>query len=237
MVMPTSWSWLSPLRSRHRGQGTDQRDAAAGHDAFFDRRAGRVQGVLDARLLLLHLDLGRGTDLDDGHAAGQLGHALLQLLAVVVGGGLLDLGADLLDRALMSFFVPAPSMMVVFSLVIDNLLGGAQVVQRRLLQGQADLLGDHGRAGQDGHVLQHRLAAVAEARRLDGRDLDDAADGVDHQGGQGLALDVLGDDQQRLAGLGDALQHRQQVADVGDLLVVQQDVRLFQLDATCSPGC
>jgi hypothetical protein len=56
-----------------------------------------VQGVFDAGLLLLHLDLGGGADLDQRHTAGQLGQALLQLLAVVVGGGLLDLGADLLD--------------------------------------------------------------------------------------------------------------------------------------------
>jgi hypothetical protein len=59
-----------------------------------------VQRVLDAGLLLLHLGLGRGADVDDGHAAGQLGQALLELLAVVVGGGFLDLAADLLDAAL-----------------------------------------------------------------------------------------------------------------------------------------
>ena len=67
---------------------------------FFDRRAGRAQRVLDAVLLLLQLGLGRGADLDDGHAAGQLGQPLLQLLAVEVGGRRLDLGADLLDAAL-----------------------------------------------------------------------------------------------------------------------------------------
>jgi len=40
--------------------------------------------VLDAVLLLLELHLGGCTDLDDGHAAGQLREALLELLAVVV---------------------------------------------------------------------------------------------------------------------------------------------------------
>src|SRR5205823_2211925 len=59
--------------------------------------AGRVQRVFDAGLLFLHLDFGGGTDLDDGNTAGQLGHALLQLLAVVVAGRFLDLDADLLD--------------------------------------------------------------------------------------------------------------------------------------------
>ncbi len=110
-----------------------------------------------------------------------------------------------------------------------HLLGAAEVLDRRLLELQADFLGDHGAAGQDGHVFQHRLATVAEARRLDGADLDDAADGVDHQGRQRFAFDFLGDDQQRLAGLGHAFEHGQQVADVGDLLVVQQDERVVQL--------
>src|SRR3546814_4821687 len=45
-------------------------------------------------------------------------------------------------------------------------------------------------AGQNGDVLKHGLAAVAEAGRLDGGDLQPAAQLVDHQGGQRLALDV-----------------------------------------------
>ena len=77
-----------------------QRHAAAGHDAFFDRGLRGVHRVLDARLLLLHLGLGRRADLDDGDAADQLGQPLLQLLAVVVRGGVLDLRAQLLDAAL-----------------------------------------------------------------------------------------------------------------------------------------
>ena len=51
-----------------------------------------MQRVFDTGLLFLHFGLGRRTDLDDGNAAGQLGQALLQLLAIVVGGGLVDLG-------------------------------------------------------------------------------------------------------------------------------------------------
>ena len=71
----------------------EQRDAAAGDDALFERGAGGLQRVLDAVLLLLHLGLGGGADLDDGDTAGQLGEALLELLAVEVGVGVLDLGS------------------------------------------------------------------------------------------------------------------------------------------------
>ena len=93
MLTPAFWS--SSVEARPRGRrapsGAQQRDAAAGHDALFDGRARRVQRILDARLLLLHLGLGGRADLDDGDAADQLRESLLELLAVVVGGGLLDL--------------------------------------------------------------------------------------------------------------------------------------------------
>ena len=60
-----------------------------------------------------------------------------------------------------------------------------------------------------GDVLEHGLAAVAEARSLHGSDLQAATQLVDHEGGESLALDVLGDDQQRLAGLHDGFEDRQ----------------------------
>ena len=67
-------------------RGPQQGDAAAGEDAFFDGGTGGVQGVLDAGLLLLHFALGRGADVDLGHAAGELGDPLVELLLVVVAG-------------------------------------------------------------------------------------------------------------------------------------------------------
>lgn len=102
------------------------------------------------------------------------------------------------------------------------------MLQSGAFQGQADFFGDHGAAGQDGDVLQHGLAAVAEARSLDGSNLDDAAHVVDHQSGQGFAFHVFGNDQQRTASLGNGFQNRQQFADVADLLVDQQQQRAFQ---------
>src|SRR5213076_2445925 len=54
---------------------------AAGDDAFLDRRPRRVQRVLDARLLLLQLGLGRGANVDLRHAAGQFRQAFLENLA------------------------------------------------------------------------------------------------------------------------------------------------------------
>jgi hypothetical protein len=79
-----------------------------------------------------------------------------------------------------------------------------------------------------GDVGQHGLATVAEARSLDGDGLEGATDLVDDQRGQGLAVDVLSDDHERLAGLDDLLQDGQQVLEVGDLRVDDEHVGIVE---------
>ena len=59
-----------------------------------------MQRVIDAILALLNLDLAAAADADHHNAAGELRQPLLQLLTVVVGGGLLDLRPDLVAAAL-----------------------------------------------------------------------------------------------------------------------------------------
>ena len=86
-------------------------------------------------------------------------------------------------------------MIVVFSLSIRTRLALPSICSGDVLELDAEVLGDHRAAGQDRDVFEHRLAAIAEARRLDRRDLEAAAQLVDDQGRQRLALDVLGDDE------------------------------------------
>ncbi len=123
---------------------------------------------------------------------------------------------------------PAPSMIVVLSLSTTMRLARAEVRDHGVLELEADFLADHLAVGQDRDVLQHRLAAIAEARRLHGADLERAAELVDDQRRQRFAFDVLGDDEQRRALLRDLLEHREQVLHRGDLLVVDQDERVLE---------
>src|SRR6266699_1515970 len=106
--------------------GTQQSDAAARHDAFLDSRTGRMHRVIHAILALLDLDLGRATNADHRDAAGELGETLLQLLAVVVRGGFLDLRLDLahprLDVGLLAGAVDDRGVF----LVDHDLLGAAE---------------------------------------------------------------------------------------------------------------
>ena len=67
---------------------TRQRHAAAGDNAFFNGCAGGVHGIFHAGFRFLHFGFGCGADFDYGDATDQLRQPLLQLLAVVVAGGL-----------------------------------------------------------------------------------------------------------------------------------------------------
>ena len=80
--------------------GPDQGHTPTGDITFLSGRLGGVKGIVDAVFSLLHGGFGRGSDLDDGHTAGQLGEAFLQLLAVVVTGTAFQLGPDLIDATL-----------------------------------------------------------------------------------------------------------------------------------------
>ena len=208
--------------------GAQQGHAAASDDAFFHGSAGGVQGVFHTGFLFFHFHFGGSAYLDDGHAAGEFGHALLQFFAVVVAGGFFDLHADLLDARLNVFgLASAVDDGGVFLAHFDG-FGLAQIGQRHFFKRQAHFFGNDFAAGEDGDVFQHGLAAVAEAGGLDGHHFQDAANGVHHQRGQGFAFHVFGNDEQRTAGLGHGFQRGQQVADVADLLVKQQHVGVFQ---------
>ena len=106
--------------------------------------------------------------------------------------------------------------------------GLAQALEPDVLQLEADLFADNLAAGEDGHVGQHRLAAVTETGRLDRHDVQQAANLVHDQRGKGLTVDVLGNDHERLLGLGDLFQQRQEIRHRGDLACVQQDVRVVR---------
>ena len=125
---------------------------------------------------------------------------------------------------------PAPSTIVVLSLSIVTFLALPRSSILIVLELDAEVLGDGPAAGEDRDVLEHRLAAIAEAGRLDGGGLQRAAQLVDDERRQRLALDVLRDDEQRPAEARHLLEHRQQVLHRADLLLVDQDDRVLEHD-------
>src|SRR6267143_979579 len=212
-------------------RGTQQGDAAARHDAFFNRRTGRMHRVINAILALPHFDFGRAADADHRDAACELGQTLLQLFTVVVRGGFLDLRLDLIDPRLDVGLLASAADDGGVLLVDHHLLGATEHGERDVLELDAEIFRDRLAAGQDRDVLQHGLAAIAEARGLDGRDLEAAAQTVDDEGGESFAFDVFRNDDQRLAALHHGFQQRKQFIQLRKLLFVDQDVGIFHFNA------
>ncbi len=78
----------------------------------------------------------------------------------------------------------------------DHARALAKIVQEGAIQTASHVLGNHLATGEDGNVAQHLLAPIAEGGRLDGDDIDHAAQLIDHQGCQRFAIHILGNDQQ-----------------------------------------
>ena len=149
---------------------------------------------------------------------------------VVIGGGVLDLLLDLGDARLDIGFLAGAVDDGGVVLGDDHLLGAAEHVEGHVLELDAEILGDDLAVGEHGDVLEHGLAAVAEAGGFHRGDLQSAAELVDHERGERLALDVLGDHQKRLARLHHGLEQGQDRLKIRELLLVDEDVRAFQLD-------
>ena len=85
------------------------------------------------------------------------------------------------------------------SVVLSNsyLVASSKHLESCLLKLQALLLADYDTAGQYGYVLEHCLAAVAEARSLDSANLQSATQTVHDERGKSLRVNILGDHEQR----------------------------------------
>src|SRR4029453_12490938 len=120
------------------------------------------------------------------------GESLLELLAVVVRGSVLDLGLDLghagLDLVRLAGAIDDGRVV----LRGDDAASRAEVLEGDRVELAPDLLADDRTAGQHGDVAEHLLAAIAEARRLDGKDVDGPAELVHDERGERLTIDVLG---------------------------------------------
>ena len=91
------------------------------------------------------------------------------------------------------------------------------------LQVAALVLGDDRATGEDGDVVEHLALFVTKAGRLDHAGLQHLGGDVDDQGGEGLALDVLGDDEERALLLHGVLEHGNEFLRAVDALVGHQD--------------
>ena len=208
----------------------DVHHTAAGNNTFLDSCTGSRECVVHAVFLLFHLHFAGSSDVELRYAACQFGKTLLQFLFVVSRFGSCNLCFDLSHAVSDSLFVASSidDGCVVF---IDcDRLGCSEHIQCSLLEFDTFLFADNRSAGEDSDVLQHLFAAVAEARSFDCTDLELRTQTVDNQCCQRFAVHVFRDDEQRTSALYGGFKNRQQLFEVGDFLVVDEDIRFIHLD-------
>ena len=148
--------------------------------------------------LLFELNFGRSAHLDNRHTTGQLGLPLLKFLTVKVRGGLFNLGFYLLNSRLDCLVCPFTLNNGGLVLVRGYPARPTQVLNGNRVQFAPDFLGDYLATDENGHIFEHRLAAVAKSGCLHGEDIDGAAQLVHHQSGQSLPVHVFRNQQQVL---------------------------------------
>ena len=124
--------------------GVQQRDAAAREDPLVERGARRLHRVLDAVHALGQLGLGGGADADHGDPAAEPGHALAELVALVLVevAVLLELDANLPDPLLDRLRVAAAADDRRRVAVDDDALGPPELPELDVVEREAELLRD-----------------------------------------------------------------------------------------------
>ncbi len=175
---------------------TEVGHTATGDDAFFHCRPGGMQRILDAGFLFFHLHLGGRTDIEHRDPAGELGQPFLQFLAIIVRSGVFNLCLNLIDASLDILFLAGALHDGGIIFGNGDTFGLAQVIDSGIFQLEAAFFGHHSSPGEGRDVFQHGFPAVTETWRLDRCCFESATQLVHDQRRQGLALHVLGDDQQ-----------------------------------------
>ena len=206
----------------------DVSGSTAGDNTFLCCCSRRIQSVLHTEFCLFHLCLGSSAYTDHCNTAGQFCKSLLQFFFIKIRCGLLNLLLDLSHSCLNCFLVACAINND--SILFLNLNGfcTAKLIQLRLFQIQTEFFRNHLAACEDCNILKHCFSSVAIAGCLDCNYVEGSAQLVNDQCGKSLALDILRDDQQFSTGLNDLLKDRKDLLNVADLLICDQDIRIFQ---------
>ncbi len=159
------------------------------------------------------------------HAACELGKTLLKLLAVVVAGGLGYLGLDLGNAGSDAFLVAVAVHDGGVLLVHSHAVCMAEILKSGLVKLHALFFGNHSAACEDSNILEHFLAAVAEAGSLYSANLERAAQAVHNECCERVLVDVFSHDKQRASALCCRFENRKNVLEVRYFLVVDKDQR------------
>lgn len=223
------------------------------NDSLFNSGSRGVESVVHAIFFLVDLDLAAAADSKNSDSGRQSGQPFLQFLLLVIGSRVRDLIPQLIRSSVDVGFVSLSfehkrvilgdddfsNLAQVAQLKTDDISSDIVITPKNVIPcpyfdvldfDQVGVVSEDDSTGGNGHVLHRRFPVVAEAWGLDCGDLESDLQPIDDQGGQSLAVDVFGDDDQRLPLRIGQLEGRDDALDGGDLLVAEQDQGILELD-------
>lgn len=207
----------------------EEGNATAGNDTFVTGSAGGAESILNTVLELGDLNLRSTADLDDGDTTGEAAETLLELLLIVLGGSELDRAGDgghtLLNLSLIAGATHDDGVV----LRDDDLIGSAKNIEIRLVKNETNILADELGTSGNSNILHGVLSVVTEAGGLDGANLETTSELVENEGGKGLTVEVLSNDNKLTLVLGSVLEELQNGLHAGDLLVAKEDEGVLEL--------
>mmetsp|Transcript_41191 Transcript_41191/g.106469 ORF Transcript_41191/g.106469 Transcript_41191/m.106469 type:complete len:390 (-) Transcript_41191:699-1868(-) len=216
------------LESFKSTAGIEKSGSTTGNNTLLDGTAGSAKSIVNTVALLLHFHLRGATNLDHGDTARELSEPLLEFLLLILrsslGDGLTEELAPLLDVVLGTTTVEDNSVVLGNS----DLSGSTEHGLVDVLELHAEVLGDDLTASKNSHILKVGLPVITEAGGLDGSDLDGTTESVHDKSGEGLTLNILGNDKEGALLSHNKLEGGHEVLHGGHLLLHKEDVGVLE---------
>ena len=219
--------YIVTLKAFQSIQCTDIGYTTTWNNTFFDSGTGSTKRIVYTVFLFLHFNLRSSTYIKNSYTARQLGQTFLQFFLVIIRFRRYNLSLDLLATFLDVFFVTGTVYNGCIILGDSYLVGSTQHFDSSLFQLQTFFLADDNTTGQHCNIFQHFLATVTEARSLHCTNLQLRTQTVYNQSCQRFAIHIFCNNQQRTTSLYCRFKNGQEIFQVGNLLIINQDVRFL----------
>ena len=197
----------------------EERNAAAGDDAFFYGSSGSCESVLDTEFLFLHFDFGSSTYVDYRNAACEFSKSFLKFFFVVFGSGFCDLSLDGIYSSCNSHFVAVTAYDSGVVLVYFYLFSSTEHSEVGVFEFVTYFAGDYRTAGQGSDIFEHSFSSVTETGSLNCYAVEYAFEFVEYDSRQSVTVHIFADDEELKTVLNDLFEYRHNVFAGGYLLV------------------
>ena len=207
-----------------------QSNATTRNNSFFDGGSCCSQRIIDEIFAFLHFRFGVGTNTNLSNSTSQLCQSFLKFFAIVLAICFRDFLSNHRHTTVNISLLTSPLNDSRVLGINTNFFSYTKISELDTFELDAQVLENSLRIGQDGNIFQHRLAAVSVTWSLDRTDLQNPSHLINNESGQRLTLDILGNNQQREAGLRRFFEQWNQRLGTANLIFVNQNPTIIELD-------